>query len=201
MRTINVIKQDINIVRADIRELQKMGASTWCAEMDLMELKRELRQAKVTSIKSFTPKTDSADATHVSIVGLDGFDETNTPRRGCGEPTQNTNRRNKKMEQNDLISRAKLYDFLTDALERGTGAYVKGRTTGINIARSALHNKEITPTVDAAPVVHGRWIHLYGDEWRCSVCDNVISTEGSWDKPTYKHCHECGAKMDGGTNS
>ena len=53
------------------------------------------------------------------------------------------------------------------------------------------------PTVDAMPVVHGRWGHLGGDEWCCSACGFVITTEGSWDKPTKKYCEDCGAKMDG----
>ena len=53
-------------------------------------------------------------------------------------------------------------------------------------------------SVDAAPVVHGRWAHLGGDEWCCSACGFVITTEGSWDKPTKKYCEDCGAKMDGG---
>lgn len=50
---------------------------------------------------------------------------------------------------------------------------------------------------DVAPVVHGRWAHLGGDEWCCSACGFVITTEGSWDKPTKKYCEDCGARMDG----
>ena len=57
------------------------------------------------------------------------------------------------------------------------------------------------PTIEDEPVKHGRWEHLGGDEWYCTNCGEVISTEGSWDKPTYKHCHECGAKMDGGAEN
>ncbi len=57
---------------------------------------------------------------------------------------------------------------------------------------------EALPAADVAPVVHGRWAHLGGDEWRCPVCGFVITTEGSWDKPTKKYCEDCGAKMDGG---
>lgn len=52
--------------------------------------------------------------------------------------------------------------------------------------------------VEYAPVVHGRWTHLGGDEWCCPVCGLVVTTEGSWDKPAKKYCEDCGAKMDGG---
>ena len=45
-------------------------------------------------------------------------------------------------------------------------------------------------------VVHGRLGHLGGDEWLCTACGFVITTEGSWDKPTKKYCEDCGAKMD-----
>ena len=57
---------------------------------------------------------------------------------------------------------------------------------------------ENEPAVDAAPEVHGLWEHLDGDEWICTACGHVISTENSLDLPTAKHCEECGAKMDGG---
>ena len=53
------------------------------------------------------------------------------------------------------------------------------------------------PAADAVPVVYGRWVHLGGDEWCCSACGFVISTEGSWEKPTKKYCEDCGAKMEG----
>lgn len=52
------------------------------------------------------------------------------------------------------------------------------------------------PCKDVVPVVYGRWTHLGGDEWFCSACGFVISTEGSWDKPTKKYCEDCGAKME-----
>lgn len=52
------------------------------------------------------------------------------------------------------------------------------------------------PAADVAPVVHGRWEHLGGDEWNCSSCGFVICTDGSWEKPPAKYCQDCGAKMD-----
>ena len=59
---------------------------------------------------------------------------------------------------------------------------------------------ESAPAADVALVVRTRWAHLGGDEWCCPVCGFVITTEGSWDKPTKKYCEDCGAKMDGGAD-
>ena len=66
----------------------------------------------------------------------------------------------------------------------------------INGIESVLEYAENLPAADVAPVVHGRWVHLGGDEWCCSACGFVITTEVSWDKPTKKYCEDCGAKMD-----
>lgn len=59
------------------------------------------------------------------------------------------------------------------------------------------------PTIDAEPVRRGRYIGTeydgYADgnpvfyEWICSECECVFED----DKPTYKYCPNCGAKMDG----
>lgn len=62
----------------------------------------------------------------------------------------------------------------------------------------ALAYLALTEEVASVPVVYGRWVHLGGDEWCCSACGFVITTEGSWDKPTKKYCEDCGAKMGGG---
>lgn len=54
-------------------------------------------------------------------------------------------------------------------------------------------------TVDAVPVVHGRWEPSdYNGFVRCSVCrdcyiDDTWTTTGKW-----QYCPNCGAKMDGG---
>ena len=56
------------------------------------------------------------------------------------------------------------------------------------------------PTIDAAPVVHARWIRKYDTlsqnynsdkNWyfACSNCDGA-------DQNRAKHCHCCGAQMD-----
>ena len=61
-----------------------------------------------------------------------------------------------------------------------------------------LNSIDYQPTADVAEVKHGEWLHLCGDEWCCTNCGEVITTEGSWEKPTKKYCPRCGAKMDGG---
>jgi hypothetical protein len=68
------------------------------------------------------------------------------------------------------------------------------------------------PTVDAAPVVHGRWVDADGnpvawskalpsspeDSCMCSVCDTWLV--GSDELPVYGlFCPACGAKMGGDT--
>ena len=92
----------------------------------------------------------------------------------------------------DLISRETVVEALR-AREREL------REVGMSYSVVALICVNIVkdvPAVDAEPVRHGKWVHLGGDEWCCTGCGEVIHTEGSWEQPTKKFCHECGAKMD-----
>ena len=68
-----------------------------------------------------------------------------------------------------LIDADVLYDFLAEQKGKETGAYSKGRNHGFDVARSALHNEEITPTIDAVPVV------------RCRECRHYEPCEGGKD--------------------
>ena len=63
-------------------------------------------------------------------------------------------------------------------------------------AAKVLRETSNAPAADVSPVVYGRCVHLGGDEWCCSACGFVISTEGSWDKPDKKYCEDCGTKME-----
>lgn len=49
-----------------------------------------------------------------------------------------------------------------------------------------------------AEVKHGRWLSVGFGEYWCSVCDangeDVLDKRGN---PNWKHCPNCGAKMDG----
>ena len=53
------------------------------------------------------------------------------------------------------------------------------------------------PTVDAVPVVHGKWLYNgFVKEWECSECHSSISL--SDDRNSHPNfCPRCGAKMDG----
>jgi len=58
---------------------------------------------------------------------------------------------------------------------------------------SFIEDIEEAPTVDAVPVVHGRWIKD-GDYVVCSECGE----DHAWDEYRATYCEDCGAKMDGG---
>ena len=57
------------------------------------------------------------------------------------------------------------------------------------------------PTIEATPVVHGRWVHvpssdmITGKAYKCSECGKM--RYGSY-MPNY--CQYCGSKMDGGVS-
>lgn len=60
---------------------------------------------------------------------------------------------------------------------------------------TAVKVVEKLPAADVAPMKHGRWSHLGGDEWCCSNCGHIVTTEGSWERPWQKFCPNCGADM------
>lgn len=72
---------------------------------------------------------------------------------------------------------------------------------GCGLLEDVICELDAQTAADVAPVVRTRWAHLGGDEWCCPVCGFVLTTEGSWDKPTKKYCEDCGAKMDGGDSN
>ena len=88
-----------------------------------------------------------------------------------------------------------------DALAKRVQYLIRLRTYD---AFNCLNEIDAAPTVDAVPVVHGRWVLGHVEPgyctpggnrpWVCSECGEVIS----WrlDKPGYNYCPNCGAKMD-----
>lgn len=69
---------------------------------------------------------------------------------------------------------------------------------GYTVAWNIGHAIKAIPTVDAVPVVHGRWIPFHseaaGDIQYCSACE--IGFDAKTD-----YCPHCGAKMDGDGNA
>ena len=62
---------------------------------------------------------------------------------------------------------------------------------------SAINALRNAPSVDVAPVVHGRWIeqekYTFGTMYDCSICgDRILDNGHSWN-----YCPNCGAMMDG----
>ena len=63
---------------------------------------------------------------------------------------------------------------------------------------SAINALRNAPSVDVAPVVHGRWIeqekYTFGTMYDCSICgDRILDNGHSWN-----YCPNCGCRMDGG---
>lgn len=101
----------------------------------------------------------------------------------------------------DLISRgALLKDFAErQKLDRSDGDYAgcfvndaQELSTEWWCVEDAV---ESAPAVDAAPVVHARWIHDINNLYGCSAC---LERETMSHKKMKRFCPNCGAKMDGG---
>ena len=78
-------------------------------------------------------------------------------------------------------------------------------TCGTGYQYEATSAIDRIPEADVASVVHGSWDgaadgyadgELVYDMWSCSVCG--FHADGADEKPTWKYCPNCGAKMDGG---
>jgi len=52
------------------------------------------------------------------------------------------------------------------------------------------------PTVDAVPVIHGKWLpdRTMDSYWVCSCCGFPSEAHGAF--KIYKFCPNCGARMD-----
>lgn len=63
---------------------------------------------------------------------------------------------------------------------------------------------ECCSTVDAIPVVQGKWVRLDAhkgiEQYKCSVCRSSCYVSTCMNEPIYSYCPNCGARMDGGVN-
>ena len=67
---------------------------------------------------------------------------------------------------------------------------------------SVVYDVDAMPTLDVAPVVHGRWVLLdecYNEGVYCSACHKKVYKKCyANQKIKSKFCPNCGARMDGG---
>lgn len=83
--------------------------------------------------------------------------------------------------------------------EINSSAYAKGCNDVVKWSRKTINEQ---PTIDAVPVVHGKWIESPdndGMDYECSnlKCKCRISYNGSRVSGDFNYCPNCGAKMDG----
>ena len=97
--------------------------------------------------------------------------------------------------QNDLISRSALKKTFEAA---GFGDHSLIESV---LAAGVYAGIENAPTIDAVPVVHGKWERCFED-WRHQLEGDKCSACGfeHYGIPIdhYLYCPNCGAKMDGG---
>lgn len=89
--------------------------------------------------------------------------------------------------KNDLISRQKLLEELNGLEPEGFGKSIAGMV--------AIRKIQEAPSVDAAPVVHGRWMIAGRGIRACSECNHGIREHMAC---VNHYCPNCSAKMDGG---
>ena len=80
---------------------------------------------------------------------------------------------------NDLISR------------EAAKEYARNHLTNPYVIHAVGYAVDSVPTVDAAPVVHGRW-EKDGGVVVCSECGE----EHDWETYRASYCDSCGARMD-----
>lgn len=85
----------------------------------------------------------------------------------------------------------------------------------VGVVRLMKEELSKVATADVAPVVHGRW-EWFDEEtgtpstgyerewgWRCSHCKEELPDDydDPDDRPAFRFCYNCGAKMDGGADN
>ena len=94
---------------------------------------------------------------------------------------------------NDLISRKALLEIVR--LKMQGDAMSRDEMSAIEWAENEVLE---APTVDAAPVRHGRWIEgTLSSRLICSECGHEAKYNENANEPYFtKFCPECGARMD-----
>ena len=89
------------------------------------------------------------------------------------------------------IDRENLYKFLTDQRVKERGAYSKGVNTGLDIARSALRNEQIAPTLTPP----NEWVSV--EERLPEPGERVLAANGSFVGEAYLASNGTWMRHDG----
>ena len=88
----------------------------------------------------------------------------------------------------EYMSNEEVIEVLKGIVFGGFDRTTRKERQALDVAIKALENER----------PQGEWKHIGGDEWVCSECGHVITTEGSWENPlsigAYR-CENCGAEM------
>lgn len=86
---------------------------------------------------------------------------------------------------------------MNDHISREAAMEITTRTCG-DYAAAFAEIRQL-PAADVAPVVHGRW-ERERSNWYCTNCRKGYRiTTGAPAANTFRHCPNCGARMDGAT--
>ena len=92
-----------------------------------------------------------------------------------------------------LIDADAMHKFVEDKVAEGKDGWANGVPYEWAYALTAV---DMQPTIDAAPVVHGYWIEVFGRKYgnslgmQCSECGRRVRNRGE------NYCPKCGVKMD-----
>ena len=89
------------------------------------------------------------------------------------------------------VKREDVYRFAREQIVKETGAYSKGRNTGLRIMMGAARNIDAIPSADVKPMVRGHWIKDENGVVFCSECGE----EHEWLEFRANFCDQCGADM------
>ena len=99
----------------------------------------------------------------------------------------------------DLISREEAISTIKSMLYQTALNSVEGNEKAAQLYADIADNRvetwlKLVDSVDAAPVMHGRWVYEHNDPvlLPCSVCGYQVYRYNNT-----HYCPECGAKMDG----
>ncbi len=97
---------------------------------------------------------------------------------------------------NDCISRRLAIDAI-----RAMQTYKLFAGDNMLLVDQAEAQKKLMVLLPAEPQrKKGKWKHIGGDEWCCSQCGYIVTTDGSWEHPKdigKLFCEHCGADMRG----